>query len=88
MVECEEDEVKEGFAFEDRNLSNEDLLEIDQARAYDEDEEVETNVAEIPKNITSEHIGMIISNANELSDLVREVDPTPERQSRGYSIFT
>ena len=60
------------------------MLEIDQARAYDEEAEAE-EVAEIPQNITSEHIGMIISKANELSDLVRGIDPTSKRQSKFLS---
>ena len=83
-VDLEKDDVKEGLSFDDRNLSDEDLLEIDQTRAYDEEAEAE-EVAEIPKDITSEHIGAIISKANELSDLVREVDPISARQSKFLS---
>ena len=61
------------------------MLEIDQARAYNEDDEaVAENVTEIPQNITSEQTGMIISKANELGDLVREVDPIPERHTLIY----
>ena len=86
VVELKKDDVKESLSFDDRNLSDEDLLEIDQARAYNEDDEaVAENVTEIPQNITSEQIGMIISKANELGDLVREVDPIPERQSKFLS---
>ena len=38
------------------------------------------DVAENPTKITSNHLGMILSKANELCDLMKEVDPNMERQ--------
>ena len=67
-----------------RDLSGEDLFEIDQERAYVEEEEVVNEVTESPK-ISLDQLGMIMSKANELCDLVKEVDPVPERQSKFLS---
>lgn len=81
-VDLEKDDIKEGLGFDNKDISNEELFEITQARAYEEDdEEVEDNT-ENPTNITSDQLGLIISKANELCDLVRELDPIAERQSK------
>ena len=39
-------------------------------------------MTQTPKNITSDQLGMVISKANDLCDLVKEVDPVPKKQSK------
>ena len=70
-IDLKKDDIKEGLEFDHIDLSGEDLIEIDQERAY---EEVEENnevegVNEKPKNLASDQLGMIISKSNELFDL-------------------
>lgn len=84
-IEFEKDDIKEGLGFDNKDISNEELFEIDQARAYEEDEEEVEDPTEALKDITSERLGMIISQANKLSDLVKEFDPIVERQSKAQS---
>ena len=68
------------------DLSGEDLIKSDQERAYEEVEENNNvDVDEKPKNLTSDQLGMIISKSNELFDLIKEIDPVPERQSKVLS---
>ena len=43
--------------------------------------------AEETKEINLDQLGLIISKANEFCDLIKEVDPISERQSRVLSII-
>ena len=61
------------------------MFELEQPRAYEEEDNVEENdepTEESTKNITQDQLGLIISKANELCDLIKELDPVIERQNK------
>ena len=74
--DLEKEDIKEGLDFDNKDISNEELLELDQEKAYEEEE-----VEEKPAKITSDQLGMIITKADELCDLVKEFDPIAESKS-------
>ena len=80
-IDLETEDIKEGLDFDNKDISNEELLEIDQEKAYDEEEEEMEEVVEKPTKITSEQLGTLITKANELCDLVKEFDPIAESKS-------
>lgn len=75
-----EDIIKEDLEWDDKDISDEDLLEIEQARAYEEEQEKEDDVMKDPSKMTSKELGMILNKVNELCDLIKEMDPNLERQ--------
>ena len=74
----EKEDIREGLAFDNKELSNEDLFELEETKAYVEIEEVQEFGDTLIK-ITSSNIRMILTKANELCDFIREVDPISDR---------
>ena len=80
-IDLESKDIKEGLEFDNKDISNEELFELEQARAFEEEDEEEAdNVVEMPTKISSNELGRLISKANELCDLISEIDPISERK--------
>ena len=81
---------KKKIGFDNKDLSNEDLYEMAQLGAYEEDEEnSEKNPEDEPddptKNINLDQLGVILSKANELHDLIQDLDPVSDRRSKAQN---
>ena len=82
------EEVKGCLEFDEKNLENEDIQEIAQSRPYEnvdeekkeekEEEEADENLAEL----NMKQLNEIIKTSQALSDLVEDLDPMLERQSK------
>ena len=81
---------KKKIGFDNKDLSNEDLYEMAQLGAYEEDEEnSEKNPEDEPddptKKINLDQLGVILSKANELHDLIQDLDPVSHRRSKAQN---
>ena len=81
---------KKKIGFDNKDLSNEDLYEMAQLGAYEEDEKnSEKNPEDEPddptKKINLDQLGVILSKANELHDLIQDLDPVSDRRSKAQN---
>ena len=61
-------------------MSNEDLFEINQPRAF-EDEELE-DIPEYPDELSYKQLQEILKKGQEFTDFIRELDPIVKRKSK------
>ena len=81
-VDLEKEDIEEGLTFDNKDLSDEDMYELAQDKANVEEEgKPEEKPEEADgENISLDQLGSILSKANELCDLIKELDPVNERR--------
>ena len=78
-ADLEKEDIEEGLMFDNKDLSDELLYELSQDKA--DVEEVEKPKEKLDdKNISLDQLGVILSKANELCDLIKDLDPVNERR--------
>jgi hypothetical protein len=80
--ELSAEEVKESLEFDEKDFEDEDIHEIAQARAYKEAKEEEEIDDKNLAVLNMKQLNDIINISQSLSELVLDVDPDLERQSK------
>ena len=73
------EEVQESLTFDDREMSNEDIFEIAQTRAFEAEEG--EKIPENPAELSYKQLREILKKSQDLTESIKELDPVFERQS-------
>jgi len=79
-LEADSENVRELLESHSKDLTDDDLLAIDQEHAYEEEDEKETEEKETaPKEISIKKLEELLTAIEKAKEIIREVDPNEER---------
>ena len=84
------EQVQESLTFDNRDLENEDLYEINQPKAFEvenqaveqAEEQDENTIPENPSELSYKQLKEIVLKGQEFTNFIKDLDPVYERQSK------